>query len=197
MQRPSLQEISSALFGVWRLARRDPGGEAFIDKTPDGFWKSFFAAVLLLPSYAFTLWVAPGSEHVTELSLRVVLVNGIAYVLGWVVFPVAAHQICRAIDRLKRYIGYIVAYNWSLVIIELVQLPLLVLHELGLAAESFTIFALFLVLIWSLVYHWYIAKVMLDVPGSAASGLVLVDWILSYFIFAVVRTMLLVPQLPS
>ena len=45
--------------------------------------------------------------------LRVFLVESIAYVIGWVAFPLAMVYVARALGREKRYVNYIVAFNWA------------------------------------------------------------------------------------
>ena len=48
---PSWREIVYGVFGAWRLFRRDSGAMTYFDDSVDGFWKSFFAAVLIAPAY--------------------------------------------------------------------------------------------------------------------------------------------------
>ena len=45
------REVTAALYGSWRLARLDPGGMAYFNRTVEGFWNSFFAAVIVAPGY--------------------------------------------------------------------------------------------------------------------------------------------------
>ena len=49
---PSTTEIAYAFYGAWRLAHLDASGLKYFDTSLDGFWKSFFAAVLVAPAYA-------------------------------------------------------------------------------------------------------------------------------------------------
>ena len=64
--------------------------------TVDGFWRSFFAAVLAAPAYAITLarqWslIEPG----VDLGWYV-LIEGLTYLCLWAAFPVVAIGLTRA-----------------------------------------------------------------------------------------------------
>ena len=43
------QEVFKGLYGAWRLLLGDRGAVALFDDSIMGFWKSFFAAILILP----------------------------------------------------------------------------------------------------------------------------------------------------
>ena len=47
---PDRQEVLSALYGAYRLAWFDVSGMTFLNLTVEGFWRSFFAAVLVAPA---------------------------------------------------------------------------------------------------------------------------------------------------
>ena len=40
-------EVLLSLYGVWRLFLRDPRGIEWLDVSIEGFWKSFFCAVVV------------------------------------------------------------------------------------------------------------------------------------------------------
>ena len=130
---PSYRDIVYGIYGALRLARLDPGAMSYFERTPAGFWKSFFAAVIVAPGFALIVAYELGQVEI-ELeagALRMFLVETLAYVLGWAAFPVIVHQICEATGRRDAYIGYIVAFNWSKVIQMAVLLPSVGLIALG------------------------------------------------------------------
>ena len=51
----SLADTKQALEGAWSIARRDPDAMSRFDLTVDGFWASFFAAVVAAPGYLLLL----------------------------------------------------------------------------------------------------------------------------------------------
>ena len=68
--------------------------------------------------------------------LRIVVVEGIGYVIGWVAWPLAAAYIAPLLGRGENYIRYIVAYNWSAGTQIVALLLLLVFQSSGLVSEG-------------------------------------------------------------
>ena len=52
---PDRQEVASSLYGAWRLACLDESGMGYFNISVEGFWRSFFAAVLLAPVYMLAI----------------------------------------------------------------------------------------------------------------------------------------------
>ena len=46
---PSLQEITASIYGAWRLALLDRSGMNWFNHSIEGFWRSFFVALLIAP----------------------------------------------------------------------------------------------------------------------------------------------------
>ena len=105
-------EIVSSLTGAVRLALGDTGAMSCFNRTIEGFWNSFFAAVLAAPGYLALALLSFEETPIAD-PLRVFLVESIAYVIGWVAFPLAMVYVARALGREKRYVNYIVAFNWA------------------------------------------------------------------------------------
>lgn len=169
------REIVRSTYGTWRLAHGDAGGMAYFDATEEGFWRSFRVAILLLPVQflilALQLAIRPSGADLA----RVVSVDLIAYAIGWMAFPLAAHYLVMAIDREREYVGYIVAYNWSAILqtgVHLVMLTLVAGDMLPAAVLSVLGLVVFVAL---RAYVWFIAKAALGVGGMPAAGLVAVD----------------------
>jgi hypothetical protein len=172
-------ELRLALVGALRLARGDRGGLTCFDRSVDGFWRSFRAAVIAYPLYLILLtmrvsvaeWERSGGVHI-------VAVETIAYVIAWAAFPLIMLTVTRWVDRAHRFFDFMVPYNWS-------QLPQSALFVLvGLEAESGVLGAQVsaaievAAAIAVLVYEWYIARVALDTTAVAAAFIVFVDLVL-------------------
>jgi hypothetical protein len=173
------QEARLALTGTLRLAIGDRGALASFDRSLDGFWRSFRAAVICYPLYLVLLamritlaeWERSGGWHI-------VTVETIGYVIAWVAFPLLMLNVTRVIGRAHRYFDFMVPYNWC----QVPQSVLLVLvgieSETGIlgaqASETIDVVAAFA----TLVYEWYIARIALETTGSAAALVVLVDLVL-------------------
>lgn len=183
-------EIARSLYGAYRLARFDPGGMDFFNKTPDGFWRSFFAAVIVAPLYGMFLVARYASGDVTAPAARFMAVEIIAYVIAWVLYPLLMAFIARVLDRENRYVEYIIAYNWVGVLQNALFLPLaMVQMTSGPAADATRILSL-IALGYILAYVWFVARTVLGIPALTAAGLVLLDMVLSVLLNTVTEGML-------
>ena len=176
----SAQEIVSGLRGAIRLALRDPAGHAFFNATVEGFWRSFTAALLMLPAYLLLLAVRPEAAG-AEMGPRFLVVQLIAYVIGWFAFPNAMFHLAAMLGRADRFIGYIVAVNWC----NAVQMGLIatiaLLDLLGLP-DQMAAFLRLVLFLWALSYSWFVARTGLGVGGFTAAGIVALDIFLSLVI---------------
>jgi branched-subunit amino acid transport protein AzlD len=176
-------EVRLALVGALRLAKGDRGGLSCFDRSLDGFWRSFRAAVIAYPLYLMLLMMRVTiAEWERSGGFYIIGVETIAYVVAWVAFPLAMLTVTRWINRSHRFFDFMVPYNWS-------QLPQSALFVLvGLQAESEAISAQpaqvieIAAAIAVLVYEWFIARVALETTASAAALVVLVDLFLGVFI---------------
>ncbi len=189
---PSYRDIVYGIYGALRLARLDPGAMSYFERTPAGFWKSFFAAVIVAPGFAIIIAYELGQVEI-EIeagALRLFLVETLAYVLGWVAFPVLVYQICEATGRRDEYIGYIVAFNWSKVIQMAVLLPAIGLIALGAPAGDGGWLLRLAVSFLILFYEWFITRTALGVTAMGAVGFVVLDFVIDLIIHMITLGML-------
>jgi hypothetical protein len=188
--RPSPQETSFALYGVWRLARLDANGLSYLDDSEDAFWKSFFAAVICLPLYAVLVVLQLDQIEVVAGPVRIAAVEAINYVISWVAFPLVAWHLSQMLNRQENYIRYIVAFNWAKVIQFLIFLPIAMAGAAGLFGDLRGLVSLGVTLL-ILVYIWFITKHALAIDGGPAAGLVVVDLFISIAIDMVAKSMII------
>jgi hypothetical protein len=183
-------EVQLALLGVLRLARGDRGGLACFDRSLDGFWRSFRAAVIGYPLYLLLLAMrVTVAEWQESGGFIIVTVETVGYVIGWVAFPLVMLMVTQRLGRAHRYFDFMVPYNWS----QLLQSALFVLVGLvtesgalrGTPAQAIEVGAAIAVL----VYEWFIARVALEVTAAAAALVVLVDLILGVLVSTVASTL--------
>jgi branched-subunit amino acid transport protein AzlD len=176
-------EVRLALVGALRLAKGDRGGLSCFDRSLDGFWRSFRAAVIAYPLYLMLLMMRVTiAEWERSGGFYIIGVETIAYVVAWVAFPLAMLRVTRWINRSHRFFDFMVPYNWS-------QLPQSALFVLvGLQAESQAVSVQpaqvieIAAAIAVLAYEWFIARVALETTASAAALVVLVDLVLGVLI---------------
>ena len=139
----TLPEVTAAVYGVGRLLRLDTSGYSFLDTSRRGFFMSFWAAVFILPGIFVLGRFDPATEQLGVHPFRFLSVTAIHYVLSWVAYPLVMWHITERLDRLNRYVLYIVAYNWASVLD--VSIPVavaLVGFEIVLAVALFQIKAM-------------------------------------------------------
>lgn len=179
---PPAEEIRSSIRGALMLAQRDPAGLDQLNLTVEGFWRSFFAAVLAAPIYV--LLVAQHHTWAPDASTGSILVGeGLGYVLGWLALPLAAIFLVRLFGLGSRYVPLVVAANWAGLVQAFVFLAAVVVANL-LGAGAGSLVLLFATL-GVLLYEWYVVRIALATSGMVAAGFVAADWVLSLLVNAV------------
>ena len=183
----SLREIATGLYGAYRLAHLDSGGMAWFESTLPGFWKSFFAAFLAAPLYAlltaFNLPDDTGRELLeTAGGARVFFIEALAYVIGWVLFPLVMIRITDLLQRQQEYFIFIVAYNWAGVLQIAVFLSVAALTISGLLPPAGGNFLSMIVFFAILYYQWFITRTALRIEVGAAVAIVCLDMALSILV---------------
>ncbi len=169
---PSAAEIAYGVYGAWRLARLDPAGMNYLNRSIEGFWKSFFAAVLAAPAHALILWLQLANLTIAAGPLRLVVVESLIYAVSWLAFPFIMFYLTQTLDRAKEYQGFVVAYNWAQVVQLLVVLPVVfaIADDRLPGPIANLLYAGLLAAV--LGYEWFIARTALALSGVGAAGVV-------------------------
>jgi len=181
----SLREASYALFGAWRLAHFDLQGTTYFDRSPRGALRSFWVAAILLPAYVIMVLLHLIERPAAIAPAALVLVHGVAYLIGWTAYQVTVLWLARFIDREAECFGYIAMYNWSQLLVMVVVLPISALRVGQMLPEGLTGLLELLVNLAVIAYLWFIARAGLQVGPFAAMGLVAVDLTLSMIILGI------------
>lgn len=190
---PDKAEILQSIQGAWRLARLDRGGMAFFNLTVTGFWRSFFAAVLVAPGYALLVAqkfdrgeatapeVAPSVAASGEPAvIWIAIVQGLTYALSWVIFPIAAAVVTWLLSLGRFYVALIVAGNWAAVIQMAAFIGVL---ALGYVVPAALVPVLMTVVTGGILfYQWFVVRTALQTSGGVALALVLIDLLLNTMI---------------
>jgi hypothetical protein len=176
MTSAAWSEVRLALGGALRLAIGDRRGLGCFDASIDGFWRSFRAAVICYPLYLFLLALRVHHAQWQHSGIATILiVETIAYVISWVIFPLVILPLCGMLRRDDRFLAFMVAYNWS-------QVPQTALFAVigidgltGLLPRGSLPTAELVAAVATMVYEWYIARVALAIGAAAAVLVVLID----------------------
>ncbi len=179
---PSPLEITYGLFGAWRLARLDVTGMEVFDRSVAGFWKSFFAAVLVAPAYLLMVLLELSEMAVTAGPLRIFIVQSLVYVIVWLAYPLIMYYLAEQIGRAEKYIGFIVALNWAAVIQMLAFLPIIFFNTVELLPQTALGLLTLAIFLAILFYQGFITRTALGVSGPAAGALVVFAFILQHVI---------------
>jgi hypothetical protein len=109
----SRTEIAHGVSGAWRLMWGDGGGLYMLDRTREGFWRSFRVALLIAPLQVFCSLIV--YQHVDTIASDnlIILTESLSYIIGWTAFPVVLLEIARRAGWSQHYIGAVVAMNWA------------------------------------------------------------------------------------
>ena len=177
------RELMTALFATLRLIRREPDALAWFDASLDGFWRSFAAAGLVAPLYVLSLLLWPDTVTIPAPDpTRLFLLKAIAYVMGWVAYPLVVISMLRRMNREGHFFRYLVAYNWFQLPKEAVFFLLALFYSAGVIPGHGAQFLSLIAFAATLYYFWYIARSALEVDGYTAAGMVLIDLTLSLLI---------------
>lgn len=179
---PSPTEIASSIYGAWRLAHLDKTALQYFNRTVEGFWRSFFAAVIVLPGHAILIASELSDATLTADLPQVLVIQGLVYVLAWTVFPLVMFHVTQAMGRSGEYVGYIVAANWVSVLEIALYAAVIGIAKSGLLPEGLGTTLTFAVFLVILAFEAFVAHTLLRIGGMAAGGVVL----LSLFIFYVI-----------
>lgn len=105
------EEARQSVRGSIRVLRFDPDALDAFNLTREGFWRSFYAAVILLPAYVAYLLALPIPQQVG--AGRFWLIEAINYPLIWTLWPLISFYICRGAGLLEKYTTYITVHNWA------------------------------------------------------------------------------------
>ena len=188
---PGREEIVRALFGAFLLARRDARGMGYFDISVEGFWRSFFAAVLVVPLFAIIV-ALHRPEGGTEISVgRQFLGQTIRYALDWAAYPVIMAVIVRLMNLGHLYVGYIVAYNWSKVLINALFLVMAVLAAPDIVPVTLIGFLQLAALIAVIYYLWFITCTALQLAWYVGVAMVAIEFVASLLVDAAVNRLIM------
>lgn len=189
---PDRDEIVQSLTGAWRIFLERPDAMRFFNVGLDGFWRSFYAVVLILPAYLFVV-MAERARIIDDPAVSGGFDGGAFFVnkiltLGfdWVTLPIVLALVAAPLGVSRSYVPFVVARNWGAVLATapfgLVEL-LYLLGILGSGAAH--MFALvFLVVV--VRYNYLIARRALGVDIWFAIGLIIADFAISLAIVGVI-----------
>lgn len=186
---PSLGEIQRSLSGAWDLFLGRPQGLDKLDRSVEGFWRSFGVIVLLLPIHALSLWAdarlreRDGSEGLGDPSSFDLVAEYARLGLDWIAFPALLAAFAGVLGIGATYVSYVVARNWAAPIGMTIALTPLVLEAVGVLPQGLGGLLFLIAVAVVLRYHFMILRIALKADLPLAIALLLTDLALSFLIF--------------
>ena len=167
--------MAASLMTAGRLARLDASAIDDFDTSPQGFWRSFYAAMLVAPlalMMALTHYrILVGDPGIEPSMTRFAIVELVAYVISWTAYPVLMASFVRYLGCERHYIRGIVAWNWATVLQNLLYVPVALAGMSGGGLGPLP----FVVLVAVLIYGWFVAWKGFGIAKSQAVMLVGLD----------------------
>lgn len=172
-------DIIRGVWGAWRLAKRDTGGMAMFDISPDGAAKSFVAAALALPLFAVARAISLGDRWPLLLQPAPLIITVLGFVAGWLVMPAALTWLLPRLGRSQRLAEGVVAYNWATLLIQLAGFIAFLLAAIGLFPGQMGFLVLIVVQLACYVYEGFVLRTALGIELPVVAGLVVFDAVAS------------------
>ena len=187
-------EVVRSLKGSLRLIRREREGLSAFDTSVEGFWHSFAAVILAIPAFIVLLadqefragrFVAGGLFDDAWFVAR----EAAVFLAPWILFPLLMAGFVRVMGLERRYVPYIVIYNWSGVIGAVIFAVPALLHVLGMATGAHASFYTFAFAIILVQYRWFFARAALGLSADLAAAVVAADFLLASGAGTVIRAL--------
>ena len=188
----SAAEISRGVKGALGFLQRDPTAPQHFDNTMEACLRSFRVMAVVAPLYAIYRLIYYSDVTASADETEIALVEGLHYIVDWLLFPVIFYEAARRRGWLDRYPRYISALNW-------INLPAMVVAIIGLAISAVAPTAVAIIVdlgLKALLFYWFLTTTRMTLSPSWAMSvaLLVVNWLPSLFLsFLVARYLGVVP----
>lgn len=165
-----------------------PGALGRFDVSLEGFWRSFAAILLVLPSFAVTL-VAEWRMQLAQLPADVdpswlgfAAERTVALGLDFVALPIVLALLARRLGVTGRYVPFVVARNWAAPLIAALYAVPALLFALGIVRGDIAVVVSLVLLVVILHFLYRVARQALGVPVGMAIAVVVLDLLLGLLI---------------
>ncbi|MFO1162147.1 MAG: hypothetical protein U1E60_25135 [Reyranellaceae bacterium] len=181
-------EIARGVSGALKLLQRDPSAPRSFDNTMEACLRSFRVMALIAPLYVIYLLIYYSNVTTTADEVEIFLVEGVRYVVDWLLYPVLFYEAARRQGWLDRYPRYIGALNW-------INLPAMVVAVISLALTEIAPTAVAIVIdlgLRALFFYWFLITTRMVVGTTWPMSVVLlvVNWVPSFLLSILVARIL-------
>lgn len=176
----SADEVARSLAGSIDLIGRNARALQQFPASIDAFWRSFGAIVLTAPAFVATLAAdrvrlgLPLQEGLFA-DPGLVLLRLMSAGLAWITFPILMIAVVRRLGLGHRYVGFVVAYNWTAVVVSALLAVPSALYAMGFASYALSTLFVTAFAVIAFQMRWFLAKAALGVSGGLAAVIAFVD----------------------
>lgn len=178
-------EIVRSLTGAWRLFLDRSDAMQFFDVSADGFWRSFYAIILIFPAYALVaiserarIFADPAAAAVFN-SDAFIVNKALTLGFDWITLPVVLALAAPMLRINRNYAPFVVARNWGAVLSIGLFAVAHLLFLLGIIGGGTASVLSLVVLVAVIRYNYLIARRALGVDIGFAIGVVIGDFMIS------------------
>ena len=174
----SWKEISSSLYGVYQLAKRDQNALGHFNISAAGFFSSFAAMLFAIPFFSIENSIDYAALPIEISLIPFLVIINVALLINWAVYLLTIGVLAKYLDYAPNFSVFAIVYNWSQLAIMILWFPISIILTGLLGAENTGLFQL-LFMLATYVYLWYVLRVTLAVSGSLALGLTFLEFLLT------------------
>ncbi|WP_156176668.1 hypothetical protein [Kiloniella spongiae] len=156
----------------------------------ENFWKSFFAAVLCIPSTIYLTIAQPLETEPTIDLFALFLIDSLFYVISWIAYPIIMHLLLLLHKKEKQFGVFIIHYNWLQVWQLLAFTLLFFILQTDLLPDYLGAFLYLITLLYVLMAQAYMTKTTLETGWFSATAFVFFNLVLAQAILALNQDMM-------
>jgi hypothetical protein len=186
---PGRDEILRSLTGAWHLFLDRPDALRYFDISIDGFWRSFGAILLVLPSYVM-IALSERAQILTDsipdgFDGGAFFINKLVSIcVDWVAFPIVFAFIAGPLGLGRTYSTFIIARNWGAALAAVPYAAVALLYLAGILSAELTNFLWLAIMIVIIRYSYLIARRALGAEIGVAVAIIVSDFALSLLIIS-------------
>lgn len=187
---PTLAEIKTNLGNALQYMRFNGAQITQTTVNTEVFWKSFFAAVLCIPSTLYLTIVQPLDPEPTIDLFALFLIDSLFYIINWIAYPVMMHLLLLLHKKEGKFGLFIIQNNWLQVWQSLVFVGLFFILQTDLLPAGLASFVSLISLIYILAAQAHMTRITLETGWFAASAFVIFNIVLAQAIHALNQDMM-------
>ena len=173
-------EIEQSLAGAVEVVPHGEDALRHFDFSVGGFWRSFTAAIIVLPAAIalylsdYKLWAEEQSALPLPDLAPFLTLEIVGFCLRWGLFAVVMAVLCRQFNLSSRFVPFMVVFNWSSVLLAVLLLPPSMLYLLDIVSADVARILNFCAFFAAILYRVRIAEITLQIPATSAIAIPLI-----------------------